>query len=48
MIRDDYAGCGGWTEGLRLLGLTDVGYELMPDAMAAHVVAALTGRQVPS
>lgn len=27
MIRDDYAGAGGWTEGLALLGLTDVGLE---------------------
>ena len=39
MIRDDYAGCGGWTEGLRLLGLTDVGYELMPDAIKTREAA---------
>lgn len=39
MIRDDYAGAGGWTEGLALLGLTDVGLE-WDDAPCATRAAA--------
>lgn len=33
-IRDDFAGPGGWSEGLRLLGLTEVGVEFDADACA--------------
>lgn len=34
MIRDDFAGPGGWSEGLRLLGLAEVGVEFDADAVA--------------
>lgn len=40
MIRDDYAGPGGWDEGLRMLGRTDVlGIETDPHACATAVAA---------
>lgn len=39
MILDLFAGPGGWSEGLRLLGLTDVGIELDPWACATRVEA---------
>lgn len=39
MIRDDYAGAGGWTEGLALLGLTDVGLEWGEAACATRAAA---------
>lgn len=39
MIRDDYAGAGGWTEGLALLGLTDVGLEWDEAACATRAAA---------
>lgn len=39
MIRDDYAGAGGWTEGLALLGLTDVGLEWDAAACATRAAA---------
>ena len=32
MIRDDFAGPGGWSVALAMLGLSDVGVELNPDA----------------
>jgi DNA (cytosine-5)-methyltransferase 1 len=38
-IRDDYAGPGGWSEGLRMLGLTDVGIEWDADACATRIAA---------
>lgn len=37
-IVDLFAGCGGWSEGLRTLGLTDVGLELNRDACATRVL----------
>jgi DNA (cytosine-5)-methyltransferase 1 len=34
LIRDDFAGPGGWSEGLRMLGLVEAGVELDPSACA--------------
>lgn len=39
MIRDDYAGPGGWSEGLALLGLSDVGIEWDRWACATRAAA---------
>lgn len=39
-IRDDFAGPGGWSEGLRLLGLVDVGVEFDADAAAVAIAAS--------
>lgn len=39
MIRDGFAGPGGWAEGLRLLGLSEVGMEWDPAACATRVAA---------
>ena len=39
MIRDDYAGPGGWTEGLAMLGLSDVGIEWDRWACATRAAA---------
>lgn len=39
MILDPYAGPRGWSEGLRRLGLTDIGVELDPSACATAVAA---------
>lgn len=39
MIVDPFAGPGGWSEGLRTLGLADVGIELDPAACATRVAA---------
>lgn len=39
MIRDGFAGPGGWAEGLRLLGLTEVGLEWDAAACATRVAA---------
>lgn len=41
VIRDDYAGPGGWSCGLRLLGLTDVGIEWDEWACRTRVAAGL-------
>ncbi len=38
-IIDLFAGPGGWSEGLRLLGLTDIGIELDPWACATRAAA---------
>lgn len=38
MIRDDYAGIG-WSEGLKMLGLSDIGIELNEDACRTRVAA---------
>ena len=39
MVRDDFAGPGGWSEGLRLLGLSEVGVEFDADACATARLA---------
>ena len=39
MIRDDYAGPGGWSEGLAMLGLSDVGLEWDAAACATRAAA---------
>lgn len=39
IIRDDYAGCGGWSEALKALGHRDVGIEWMPEACATRAAA---------
>lgn len=39
MILDKFAGPGGWAEGLRLLGLTEVGLEWDKAACATRVAA---------
>lgn len=39
MIVDPYAGAGGWSEGLRALGLADIGFELDPAACATRAAA---------
>jgi DNA (cytosine-5)-methyltransferase 1 len=46
-IRDDFAGPGGWSEGLRLLGLAeDVGIEFEPNAVATARAAGHARWQV--
>jgi DNA (cytosine-5)-methyltransferase 1 len=39
VILDLFAGPGGWSEGLRLLGLADIGFELDPWACATRAAA---------
>ena len=39
MIRDDYAGLGGWSEGLAMLGLADIGIEWDAAACATRTAA---------
>lgn len=42
LIRDDYAGPGGWSHGLALLGLSDVGIEWDAHACATRAANGLT------
>lgn len=39
LVRDDYSGAGGWSEGLRLLGLEDYGIEWDRDACCTRAAA---------
>lgn len=39
MIVDLFAGCGGWAEGLAMLGRTDIGLELDGDACRSRIAA---------
>jgi DNA (cytosine-5)-methyltransferase 1 len=42
VIRDDYAGPGGWSVGLRMLGLSDIGIEYDAAACATRAAAGFT------
>jgi len=46
MIVDLYAGCGGWSEGLKYFNLKDIGYDLLPEACETRINAGHNVSQV--